>query len=69
MPCQLAFLSLLKTEMQKGYYRWIPIYLDPIDNTLQGRNWFYDILVHANIWIDFEILNIDELPIWIEEDE
>lgn len=54
--------------MKKAHYRWIPCYFNPFNNELIGRNWFYDILVSINIWIDFEILGIDELPIWVDTD-
>jgi len=54
--------------MKKAYYRRIPCYFDIDTHELVGRNWFYDLLVGINIWIDFEILKIEEIPIWIEED-
>lgn len=55
--------------MKKAYYRWIPCYFDPKTNELIGRNWFYDILVDIDMWFDFEVLGIEELPIWIEDED
>lgn len=54
---------------KKAYYRGIPCYFDPETNTLEGRNRFYNWLVGINIYIDFEILELEELPIYIENDE
>lgn len=54
--------------MKNAYYRGIPCYFDPIDCEIMGRNWFWDILVDINIFIDFTILELEELPIEIEED-
>jgi hypothetical protein len=51
----------------KARYRSIPCFFDPQNNELQGRNWFYDILVDINIWVDFRLLGLEELPIEIEE--
>ena len=56
-------------DMKKAYYRRIPCYFNGQTNELVGRNRFYDILIDINIWFDFEILQLDELPIWIEDDE
>jgi hypothetical protein len=55
--------------MKKAYYRRIPAYFDPETNEIMGRNKFYDILIDINIWIDFQILNLEELPVWIEENK
>ena len=53
--------------MKKAYYRKIPCYYNPDTHELQGRNWFFDMLIDINIFIDFEILDLEELPIWVEE--
>ena len=55
--------------MKKAYYRMIPCFFNPNTNELEGRNWFYDLLIELNVWIDFELLGIEELPIYIEEDD
>jgi len=59
----------MKDNMKKAHYRCIPSYFNPETNELIGRNWFWDILVGINVWFDFMILEIEELPIWIEVDE
>ena len=51
-----------------AYYRKIPIYYNTQTDELIGRNWFYDKLAYINILIDFYILNLEEIPILIEED-
>jgi len=55
--------------MKKAHYRNIPIYYDPKTEEVKGRNWFYDILVGINIYIDFNILSLEELPIWVDEEK
>lgn len=56
--------------MKKGYYRGIPIWVE-FENSLgaeiEGRNWFYDILVNIALWIDVEILMVDGFDVWVED--
>jgi hypothetical protein len=54
--------------MKKAYYRGIPCYFDLDTSELVGRNWFYDILVDINIWIDLYIVDVEFFPIEIEDD-
>lgn len=54
---------------KKAKYRGIPCYYNEETEELGGRNWFYDILVSINIFLDYEIFLLDELPIWIDVDE
>lgn len=58
---------------KKGHYRRIPIIItDILDDggmEFQGKNWFYNILVDLNIWWDFFVLELEELPIYVEIDE
>ncbi len=54
---------------KKAYYRKIPIYFNPENNQITGRNWFYEILLNINIWIDIKIVGIEEFPILMEEDK
>jgi hypothetical protein len=51
----------------KARYRKIPAYFNPEINELVGRNWFYDVLIRVNIWIDVHIVGIEEFPIEIED--
>ena len=53
--------------MKKARYRGIPAYFNLETNEIQGRNWIYDILIEINIWIDVNIVEIEEFPILIEE--
>jgi len=55
--------------MSKAFYRWIPCYFDEVTMELVGRNKFYDILVDINLWFDLKILQLDELPVWMEVDD
>lgn len=55
--------------MKKATYRSIPCYFDRHTNLLIGRNWFYDLLVRINIWLDYNVLGIEDLPVYIQEDE
>jgi hypothetical protein len=54
--------------MRRAYYRSIPAYFNPETNEIKGRNWFYDLLIDINIWWDFTVLELEEIPILIEED-
>ena len=54
--------------MKNAYYRRIPAFFNPETAEIKGRNWFYDILIEINIYIDFKILGIDYLPILVEEE-
>lgn len=54
---------------RKAFYRGIPCYYNPCNDMLWGRNWLYEILLNVTIWIDINVVNIDEFPIWIEEDK
>lgn len=53
----------------KAYYREIPCYFNPLNNQIWGRNDFYEILLQIAIWIDINIVLVDEFPVWIEKDE
>ncbi len=55
--------------MKNATYRGIPCWYNPIDNELKGKNWLFDILISFNIWWDFNVLLLEELPLWIEVDE
>jgi len=54
--------------LKKARYRKIPAYFDPEDNTLMGRNKFFDILIEINVWFDVNIVGVEEFPIEVEED-
>lgn len=49
--------------MKRALYRKIPCYFNPSTNELIGTNMFYDILVWINIFIDFYLVGLTELPV------
>lgn len=53
--------------MKKAKYRGIPCRFDPVTNELEVSNWFFDFLVDINIWWDFDVLGLEELPIILLE--
>ena len=62
---------MIKEGYRRGYYRRIPIYArDTIDFgvELEGRNWFYGLLLDFMLFVDTEILMVEGFDIWIEED-
>lgn len=54
-------------NIRRAYYRKIPAYFDMNDNAIVGRNWFYDLLIQANLWFDTYIVQVEEYPVLIEE--
>jgi hypothetical protein len=55
--------------MLKAYYRKIPAYFNPETNELYGRNWFYNLLITINLWVDVNIVQVEEFPIEIEDSD
>ena len=55
--------------IKKGTYHGIPCLYNPVTEELGGVNWWTDILVCINIWLDYEVFMLKELPIWIDVDE
>jgi hypothetical protein len=56
--------------MKRGYYRRIPVFVKELAGggaEVEGRNWFYNILVDIMLWIDIEIIMVEEFDVWIEE--
>jgi hypothetical protein len=54
--------------MKKAKYRGIPCYFNIFTCEIEGRNWFYDLLLDLNIWIDVNIVGVEGFPIIIEEE-
>jgi len=50
-------------------YRGIPCWFDESTNEIKGKNWLFDKLIEVNVWFDFEVLQIEELPIWVDIDD
>lgn len=57
----------MKIDFVEAFYRKIPEYFNESTGELIGRNWIYDKLILINIFIDFKILRLEELPILIKE--
>ena len=49
-------------------YRGIPCWYNKFNEEIKGKNLFYDILIDIAIWIDINIIEVEEFPIWIEID-
>ncbi len=50
-------------------YRFIPCWFNPITDELIGKNKFYNFILGIMLWIDININEVDEFPIWIEIDD
>lgn len=48
-------------------YRFIPCWWNPATDEITGKNWFYDFLIDVMLWIDINIVQVDEFPLWVEE--
>ena len=54
--------------MKNAYYRKIPCYFDDKTSELIGRNVYWELLLQMTLWFDVQIINIEEFPIYIEEE-
>lgn len=54
---------------RNAYYRRIPCFYNPITDELKGINRFYDWILSITLWFDVNVVQMEEFPIWIEEDE
>lgn len=59
----------MQGQFQDARYRDIPALYDETTGEPKGKNWFYDILIDINLFIDLRILRLEEPPIWIATDE
>lgn len=59
----------MKSKFKKAYYRKIPAYYDVMTNEVVGRIPIYDIAIEIMIWIDTYIIEVDEYPIYIEDND
>ena len=50
-------------------YRGIPCWYNLINDELRGKNWLCEQLLEVMLWIDINIFQVEEFPIWIEVDE
>lgn len=55
--------------MSKAKYRNIPCYYDIDTGDIKGRSIFYDLLLDCMIWIDINLFEVEEFPIWVEIDK
>lgn len=54
---------------RKAHYRAIPAWFDESTGELEGRNWFYEILIEINVWLDVNVFDVEDFPIWVEVDD
>jgi hypothetical protein len=54
---------------KRAKYRGIPCWYNEQTDELRTNNWLYGVLVNINLWVDFQLLGLEKLPIWIIEDE
>lgn len=54
---------------KKAYYHGVPCMFNEVTKEIYGRNWFYDILVQLNIWLDVNVFEVEGFEIYIEKDE
>ena len=59
-------------KVRKGYYSKlykIPIYITDMDEmAIEGRNWFWDLILDIAIWWDMEIVEIEIFDIIVEKE-
>jgi hypothetical protein len=53
---------------KRATYHDIPCWFNQKTGELHGRNWFYDLIVEFNLWLDVHVFEVDEFQIWIEDD-
>ena len=56
-------------KLKNARYRGIPCYWNPINDEIVGKNWLYDLLIDIALWVDINVINVDEFPLWVEVDE
>jgi len=54
--------------MKKARYRGVPCLFNSDTGEIEGTNWLTSLLLDLNIWIDVEIIGVDEFPIEIDEE-
>ena len=59
----------MEKKFKKAHYRSIPAWFDEENNEIFGRNWFCDILIDINIWLDVNVFQVEDFPIYIEEEQ
>ena len=50
-------------------YWGIPCWYNPFNDELSGKNLIYELLLKIVLWIDVNILEVEEFSIWIDVDE
>lgn len=53
--------------MKNAKYRGIPCLFDENTGEMKDINLFYSFLIDIAMWIDINIFEVEEFPIWIED--
>jgi hypothetical protein len=54
--------------MLHAYYRGIECLYNPGTNEICAYGW-RNLLIQFNLWFDFKVLNLREIPIYVEDDQ
>lgn len=63
--------ELEKGKVYSGYYHNIPVWVKGGEDggvDMMGKNWFWDKLVDFNIWLDINVFEVEQFPIYINFD-
>ena len=55
--------------IKSARYRGIPCWYDNITEEIKGKNLIYDLLIDIALYIDVNIIEVEEFPIWIEKEK
>lgn len=48
-------------------FHGIPCWFNEHSGELHGRNWFYDIFVVFNLWLDVHVFDVEDFQIWVDD--
>lgn len=48
-------------------YRFIPCFYNQFTEDIKGQNKMWDILLDIVLWIDVNIVGVEEFPMWVED--
>lgn len=74
MTAYLSFNAKSKIRMKdytkkNASYRGIPCWYNPINDEITGKNWLCRRLIDVIVWIDVNILLVEQFSIWVDVDE
>lgn len=50
-------------------YRFIPCWFNDFTNDVSGKNKMWNMLLGIVIWIDVNVVGVDEFPLWVEDSQ